>query len=127
MNFFANTHLCAKVYGKEKIITPTFLYNNINNVELGSAYFNVMYYEYLKGITDPRSRLYCAIAAYNAGLGNIARVFTGKPVLKKSFDVINTKSADAVLKTLEDQLPFEESKIYLSKVNERIPYYQKIN
>ncbi len=114
-----------KVYGEEKIITPTFLYNNINNVEFGSAYFNVMYYEYLKGITDPKSRLYCTIAAYNAGLGNIARVFTGKPILKKSFDEINAKSADTVLKTLQDQLPFEESKIYLTKVNERIPYYQK--
>jgi len=116
-----------KVYGKEKIITPTFLYNNVNNIELGSAYFNVMYYDYLQGITDPKSRLYCTIAAYNAGLGNIARAFTGKPILKKSFDTINAKSADAVFKTLEDQLPFEESKIYLNKVNERLPYYQKVN
>ncbi len=82
---------------------------------------------YRGGVTEPKSRLYCTIAAYNSGLGNIARAFTGNSILKKSFDAINAKSADAVFKTLVDQLPFEESKIYLNKVNERLPYYQKVN
>ncbi len=112
-----------KIYGNEKIISPTFLYNNVNNIELGSAYFNLLYYKYLAGIDDPVSRLYCAIVSYNAGLASVARTFSGRPVLKKSFTIINQKSPDAVLKTFQDKLPFEESKIYLTKVKERLAYY----
>ena len=112
-----------KIYGVEKIISPSFLYNNIHNIELGSAYFNLLYHQYLLGITNPVSRLYCAIVSYNAGLGSIGRAFTGRPALKKSFDKINSKDPDAVFKTFQDKLPFEESKIYLTKVKERLPYY----
>ena len=112
-----------KIYGNEKIISPAYLYNNVNNIELGSAYFNLLFHKHLQGITHPVSRLYCAIVSYNAGLGNVARAFSGRPRLKKAISKINEKSPEAVYKTLQDQLPFEESKIYLTKVNERLSYY----
>ncbi|HFE37796.1 MAG TPA: DUF3393 domain-containing protein [Gammaproteobacteria bacterium] len=112
-----------KIYGNEKIISPTYLYNNVNNIELGSAYFNLLYHKYLKGVENPVSRLYCAIVSYNAGLGNVARTFSGRPVLRKAIGKINEKDPDAVFKTFQDRLPFEESKIYLTKVKERLSYY----
>ena len=96
------------------------------NVETGSAYLNILDKRYLKRITDDQSRLYCTIAAYNTGAGNVARVFNkdGSRNINKAAKEINKLSADEVYQQLLTRLPYDETKHYLQRVNSRITLYQ---
>jgi membrane-bound lytic murein transglycosylase C len=99
------------------------------NVETGTAYLNILDKRYLKAIKDPKSRLYCTIAAYNTGAGNVAKVFNKKGEgnirnINRAAKVINTLSADEVYDALINRLPYDETKHYLKKVNKRIKLYE---
>jgi membrane-bound lytic murein transglycosylase C len=96
------------------------------NVETGSAYLNILDKRYLKAINNQQSRLYCTIAAYNTGAGNVARVFNrdGSRNINKAARVINQLSADEVYQQLLVKLPYDETKHYLERVNSRIKLYQ---
>jgi membrane-bound lytic murein transglycosylase C len=63
------------IEGTKRVLAPSYLYNPENNVKIGTAYFYLLYYKYFKGVTDDTSRLYCSIAAYNTGAGNVAYSF----------------------------------------------------
>lgn len=114
------------LYGKPKILMPSYLYNPSNNITIGSAYVRLLYYSYLKDINDPKSRLYCTIAAYNTGAGNVARAFTGNTNIGKAVGVINRMTPDQVYKTLKRKLPYDETKNYLDKVTDKIHLYQVV-
>lgn len=99
------------------------------NVETGSAYLSILDKRYLKSIKDPLSRLYCTIAAYNTGAGNVAKVFNKKGHgntrnINKAAKVINTLSAQQVYDALMKKLPYDETKHYLQRVSGRIALYQ---
>jgi len=96
------------------------------NVETGSAYLNILDKRYLKAIKNEQSRLYCTIAAYNTGAGNVARVFNkdGSRNINKASKVINQLSAHDVYLQLLEKLPYDETKHYLKRVNARIALYQ---
>lgn len=97
------------------------------NVETGSAYLSILDKRYLKAIKDPKSRLYCTIAAYNTGAGNVAKVFNtsgNRRNINKAARIINTLSAAQVYTALMNKLPYDETKHYLKKVSKRIPLYQ---
>jgi len=116
----------AKLFGKPKLLAPSYLYNAENNIRVGAAYFNILYYRYFKDIEDPRSRLYCAIAAYNTGPGNVSKALTGNSMaLKPATRIANTMTPDEVYEHLLDNLPYEETVNYLRKVNARLVGYEK--
>lgn len=96
------------------------------NIETGSAYLNILDKRYLKAIKDNQSRLYCTIASYNTGAGNVARVFNknGARNINKAAKVINQLSPDEVYQQLMEKLPYDETKHYLQRVNSRIALYQ---
>jgi len=97
------------------------------NVETGSAYLSILDKRYLKSITDPKSRLYCTIAAYNTGAGNVAKVFNSSGNtrnINKAARVINTLSPEQVYNALINKLPYDETKHYLKKVSKRIALYE---
>lgn len=104
------------------------LYVPAINVETGTAYLNILDKRYLKAINDPRSRLYCTIAAYNTGAGNVARVFNrnGSRNIKQAAGVINQLSPDQVYQRLLAKLPYDETKHYLRRVNSRIALYSHV-
>ncbi len=112
------------VFGKQKMLSPSFLYNGENNVRMGAAYIHILNYRYLKSITDEKSRLYCVIAAYNTGAGNVARAFTGKTNIKKAAKIINTMTSENVYKHLLRKLPHNETKNYVKNVTKRIQFYK---
>merc|ERR1712065_121171 len=64
------------LYGKRKVVSSTYLYDSKKNIKMGSAYLHLLQYKYLSHIKDPISKLYCVIAAYNTGAGNVAKAFT---------------------------------------------------
>src|SRR5690606_39614355 len=38
----------AKLFGKPKLLAPSYLYNAENNIRVGAAYFNILYYRYFR-------------------------------------------------------------------------------
>jgi membrane-bound lytic murein transglycosylase C len=114
----------ALVYGQQKLLSPSYLYNADNNIKMGSAYLHILYYRYLSAIQNPESRLYCSIAAYNTGAGNVARAFTGNTNIRSAATIINTMSPDAVYNKLVKDLPHEETRNYMKKVTPRYKGYQ---
>lgn len=113
-----------QLFGKPKILSPSYLYDSENNIQIGTTYLNILYYRYLKGIQNPQSRLYCSIAAYNTGAGNVAKAFTGKRRIKPALEIINSMTPDQVYKHLRKNLPYEETQHYLVKVSDRIKKYE---
>ena len=80
---------------------------------------------YLKHISDPLSRKYCMIAAYNTGAGNVARAFNDDRSrnIKNASKVINSMSPERVLEVLSANLPYDETRKYLHKVLEKEKLY----
>lgn len=102
--------------GKSRLLTSTELYDADFNLETGSAYLNLLQTRYLKGITNPTSRLYCVIAAYNTGSGNVAKAFVGSSSTEAAFKIINQLTPEQVYATLKKDLPYAETKRYIVKV-----------
>ena len=105
-----------KAKGKDHIPSPDYLFNARNNIELGVAYLNVLNYNYLDGISNPLSREYCAIAAYNTGAGNVLRIFSSNR--KKAKQIINRMPADKLYQHLRKHLREAEARRDLAKVIE---------
>jgi membrane-bound lytic murein transglycosylase C len=114
------------LYHKDLKPSSTYLYDSSNNIEMGSAYLHILYYKYLKKIKDPQSRLYCTIAAYNTGAGNIAWAFTSTHNMNKAAPIINKMSSDEVYRHLMNNLKYDEPKHYLKRVTRRMPGYKKL-
>jgi membrane-bound lytic murein transglycosylase C len=121
----AGIDVSRKLYGKEKILSPKFLYNSSNNIMSGTAYLNILFYSYLKNIDNELSRYYCTIAAYNTGAGNVAKAFIGTTNIKNASKKINEMTPKEVYNTLLKKLPYDETKHYLKKVSERMIIYDK--
>jgi membrane-bound lytic murein transglycosylase C len=114
------------LYKKRRLLSASYLYNTKNNIETGSAYLHILYYKYLSAIKDPTSRLYCAIAGYNTGAGNVARAFVGTNNVQKAAAVINTMRPQQVYDYLLRKLPYEETRHYLKRVHTRSQKYQTL-
>jgi membrane-bound lytic murein transglycosylase C len=114
------------LYHKKKLVTGSYLYNSRNNIIMGSAYLHILYYRYLRKIKNPQSRLYCTIAAYNTGTGNIAYAFTKSYNMNRAAPIINSMTPDEVYAKLMKDLRWDEPKKYLKKVSQRMVAYKKV-
>jgi len=114
------------LYNEKKLVGSTYLYNAHNNIKMGSAYLHILYYKYLRHIKDPKSRLYCTIAAYNTGAGNVARAFVKSNNTYQAAQIINKLSPKEVYTKLLKNLRYEEPKKYLKNVTQRMETYHKI-
>jgi len=115
-----------KLFKKPKLLSAKYLFNPLRNIEVGSAYLYVLYYEYLKGIKNPESRLYAAIAAYNGGASKVAKAFIGKASFQDALPTINQMTPEEVLSALIANAPRRETREYLRKVLERRHYYKPV-
>ena len=82
---------------------------------------------YLRLVENPYSRFYCAIAAYNTGVGNLAKTFSGTTSLKSAARRINLMSEQEVYDFLIDELPAQETRDYLVKVLDRVESYKHLD
>ena len=114
------------LYKKHRLLSASYLYNSKKNVEIGSAYFHILFYKYLRYIKNPTSRLYCAIAGYNTGAGNIAWAFRRDNNIKKASIKINKLSPEQVYKHLLSNLKYDEPKNYLKRVRARSIKYKEL-
>ena len=115
------------VYGEKKILAPEYFFQPDQNVELGTAYLDLLFRRYLRSITDEQSRLYCTIAAYNTGAGNVAKAFTGKTSVGAAASLINALSAEEVYEHLIENLPYDETRNYLKKVRAAQAKYKQLD
>ena len=112
--------------GKRSILAPSYLYVPENNIRVGAAYLHILYHNYFKGVTNPESRLYCAIAAYNTGAGNVAYAFNGrngKYSVSRALPAINRMSPQQVFSHLKTGLTYEEARKYLVNVSSKMKDY----
>jgi len=114
------------LHKKNRIPSPQYLYNSRNNIEMGSGYLHLLYYRYLKDIKNKNSRLYCTIAAYNTGAGNVAYAFSGTYSIDNALSKINAMKPEDVYKYLHKHLRYDEPKIYLQRVIQQMIVYHKI-
>jgi membrane-bound lytic murein transglycosylase C len=114
------------LYKEKKLVSGNYLYNSANNIKMGTAYLHILYYKYLKDIKNLDSRLYCTIAAYNTGAGNIAWAFTRNYNMKNAAPMINTKSPKEVYNKLLKDLRYDEPKHYLKRVSQRMSAYYRL-
>ncbi|MBA55878.1 MAG: hypothetical protein CMK89_15595 [Pseudomonadales bacterium] len=115
-----------KLYKKSSLLSAQYLYNPKKNIEVGAAYLNVLYYDYLNEIKNPESRLYYTIAAYNAGASSVARAFVGKPSFQAAVGTINKMTPEQVLERLLTKAPRKETRLYVEKVLKRRAYYASL-
>lgn len=117
----------VRIRRKDEPMSPAELYVADVNVETGTAYLNILDKSYLKAITNDESRLYCTIAAYNTGAGNVAKAFNpdGSRKIYKAAKIINSMTPQQVYDKLMADLPYDETKHYLKKVSTRIRLYEK--
>jgi membrane-bound lytic murein transglycosylase C len=113
------------VYGEDKQPSQELLYQPEANVTLGSAYFQRLYFTYMKGIQNDRSRLWCAIASYNTGPSNLYRTFSEKGK-DQAIRRINSMSSEEVYRYLVNNLPYRETRNYVKKVRKKMPKYKRL-
>lgn len=113
------------VFKKDTLVTGDYLFVPDNNIELGSGYLTKLLTIDFRGVKDPKSKIYCAISAYNTGPGNVAKAFTGKRNVIQALPKINSMTSDEVLAHLKQNLPFEETRSYVAKVSERMGLYNE--
>lgn len=94
--------------------TPQQLFNPKENIEIGTAYLQILDEIYLKDIQVPLSREYAVIAAYNGGAGNLFKTFSSSR--STALKQINKLSSDAVYWKIKTKHPKAESRRYLVKV-----------
>ena len=101
--------------GQDELFTPA------RNIQLGSAYLNILNTRYLAGVRNSTSRLYCVISAYNGGAGNVLHTFSRDR--NEAMRIINRMSPAQVKKRLLNDHPRAESRRYLAKVLQKRPKY----
>lgn len=105
--------------GKDVAPSRDYLFDPANNVELGTAYLNVLMFNQLEDVAHNVSREYCVIAAYNTGPSNVFRTFSRNRV--EAVNQINGLQPDDLYDRLRQNLPYQETRQYL----ERVTVYRK--
>jgi len=115
------------VYGEKLVLGPEYYFNPDQNVELGTAYLDLLLTRYLRAVENEESRTLCAIAAYNTGAGNVARSFSGGTSVRGAAPLINALESEAVYEHLIANLPYEETRNYLKKVTKARERYRALD
>lgn len=112
------------VYGEPKLLSPEYLYDQENNLKLGTAYLHLLSNRYLGKIKSEQSRLYCTLASYNTGIGNLAKTLVNRKNVAAAINKANQLNSEQLLSLLLTRLPAEETRQYLHKVLARQQQYQ---
>jgi membrane-bound lytic murein transglycosylase C len=102
------------VKGRDEMPTREYLFDAANNIELGTAYLDVLFDQQMDYVTNPTSREYCVISAYNTGPSNVLRSFAKDRVA--AVNAINSLEPPAVYARLRQHLPYKETRDYLARV-----------
>jgi len=103
------------IYKQNRIITPPYLYQPVNNINLGSAYLYLLYNKHFADIQGRDKRLYLTICGYNCGPTAIRQ-----KIIQRYH--VSSMSSDKLYQLLRHMTPKETSD-YLKRVTERSNTY----
>lgn len=84
------------------------------NIDLGTAYINILQSQQLAGITDPQTLRYATIVSYVNGAGAMLRTFSSDK--RVAVNRINQMSPDQFYKHIQKKHPAPQAPRYLWKV-----------
>jgi len=113
------------VFGEDIVPSHIYLFNPENNIQLGTAYLQKLMTVYFKGLSNYENKLYCSIASYNTGVGNVCYAVTNTTKISPLITQLNTKKPQYTYDYLYQNLKYEEARNYLQKVNEKYLMYQE--
>ena len=120
----AGKDVSKELYGSQRLLSPDYLYDPENNIEAGSVYLYLLLNRYFDKVAEDTSRFYMAVSAYNTGPGNVARAMSNTTRLTAASNAANRLNPDQVYQRLQQNLPAQETRNYLTKVTERYTQYQ---
>ncbi|MDE7241042.1 transglycosylase SLT domain-containing protein [Desulfovibrio sp.] len=91
------------------------------NIRYGTAYLHILLTRYFQNVTDPLSREYCTVAAYNMGPNRFLRLYGATS--EEAVARINAMSADELYEDLTRRLPVRETRAYVAKVRRMKHHY----
>ncbi|MDH5561315.1 MAG: transglycosylase SLT domain-containing protein [Deltaproteobacteria bacterium] len=124
------------LYDKDKVVSGSYLFNQENNIKLGSAYLGKMINKDLRRVDSPENRYVLAISSYNTGHGNTAKGLMKimdqssrypKPTLEVIARESNLLETQELIERLKTYLPYQETRHYLDKVTRRQAAFKTIN
>ncbi|WP_127470443.1 murein transglycosylase domain-containing protein [Thiomicrorhabdus aquaedulcis] len=90
------------------------LFDPQNNIRMGVAYFGLLNHDYLKSVSNPKSKEMLAISSYNGGFSTVLKLF-GKNA-EEALAHINRLHPQQVYRILRYDHPSDETRNYLDKV-----------
>jgi len=103
------------VYDLDRVITPEYLYNPENNIELGSAYLHLLKYKHFSDVRGELKNRYVSICSYNWGPTSMRKKIVDRYPI--------TAMSDGELYAILRRKTPLETREYIKKVIERIPLY----
>lgn len=101
-------------FGRSGIPDAEVLLHPETNIRYGTAYFHLLLTRHLKGVVNPLSREYCAIASYNSGSWGMLKAF-GKTEAE-ALAAINAMTPEEVRAHLLKKSPSRETRSFVRKV-----------
>ena len=111
------------VYGEDRVLTPSDLYEPEKNIELGWGYLAFLRKEIFQSVEEDDKAILCAVASYNTGAGNVSRAFTGRKAVHQAIPIIRKMKEEVLYHYLLENLPYEETRNYLRRVMGRRSLY----
>ncbi|MBE2898522.1 membrane-bound lytic murein transglycosylase MltC [Pasteurellaceae bacterium TAE3-ERU1] len=99
-----------------------YLFDPHRNIDAGTSYLWLLQNKYLAGITDPTSRRFAVISAYNSGAGAVLRVFSQDK--DEAVRIINSLLPEQVYRILTTRHPSAQARNYLYKVDKAQKSYR---
>jgi membrane-bound lytic murein transglycosylase C len=115
MSRTAGKDVYEKIYQRSGSPGRDVLLRPEQNIDIGTAYLSILRDRYLRDIQGAEKQLYCMIASYNGGAGNLYKTFHSDR--EKAVARINAMSASQVYRTILSSHPSQESRNYLKKVS----------
>jgi membrane-bound lytic murein transglycosylase C len=112
------------VFNKKKKPTPKQLYQPDFNIRMGVAYLDKIKNVYFKKVENETSAYLMSVAAYNTGIGNVSKAFTGRTSIAPATKKANTMTPKQVHRQLMDHLTYDEPKQYIQRVFGRSKMYR---
>ncbi|WP_051347165.1 murein transglycosylase domain-containing protein [Thiomicrorhabdus chilensis] len=109
---------------KQGMPNKTDLFDEQNNIRMGTAYLGLLNNDYLAGVRNPENKELLTIASYNGGLSTVLKLF-GEDA-QSAIQRINRLHPRQVYRKLRFEHDSDETRRYLDKVLRAKSKYQQI-
>lgn len=113
-----DTH--KRLFGVDKVMKPSELYDPVNNIKHGTTYLDILYKFFRNRIQDPEKKEYAVICSYNGGMGTVNNI-----IKKRDIEKMSDKEFYDFLKAelLAKSRHYKETADYLDRVTTRKENY----